>query len=416
MSSSASSSGTGCPFLDPAGSALHEEAAELRAAGPAVLVELPGKVMAWSVTRYGVIQALTTDPRVSRDFRRHWPGAADVPEGWVLGPVAFQDSFVNAYGAEHRKARGRIGPTFLPRRVELMRPQVQATADRLVAALGEVLPGEAVDLRTALSRPLTLTVICDLFGVPEGMRAALCAVIDAVLDSSLDERQALAAQTELAERLTALLAHKRAHPGADLATDLLLSERPGVESLSDEELIGTLFTMITGGFETAVNLITSAVLALFDHPAHLAEVRAGTIGWADVVEETLRVEGPVMHVPLRYAVAEIDLGEGVVIPAGDPIILGFAAAGRDPEAHPDRPDAFDPTRADKSHLAFGYGPHFCVGAPLARLEAEIALDTLFDRLPELAPARPGERPPRLPSMIINGPAELSVVPRPAARA
>ncbi|RKE18463.1 cytochrome P450 [Streptomyces sp. TLI_171] len=411
-----SSSESRCPFLDPTGSALHEEAARLRAQGPAVLVELPGGVRAWSVTRRAVIQALTTDPRVSRDHRRHWPGAADVPEGWVLGPVTFQDSFVNAYGAEHRRARGRIAPTFLPRRVESMRPLVQATADRLVAALGALAPGESVDLRTALSRPLTLTVICDLFGVPDGMRVALCDVIDQVLDSSLDEERALAAQRDLDQRLGALLAHKRAHPAADLTSDLLLSDRPGEQPLADPELTGTLFTMITGGFETAVNLITSAVLALLTHPEQLARVRAGTIGWADVVEETLRVEGPVMHVPMRYAIEDIDLGEGVVIGKGDPIVIGFAAAGRDPEAHPDRPDQFDPTRADKSHLAFGYGPHFCVGAPLARLEADIALTTLFGQLPELALARPGTAPPRLPTMIINGPAELAVVPRPGSSA
>ncbi len=401
-----------CPFLDPAGSALHAEAAGLREQGPAVWVELPGGVRAWSVTGYEAIQRVTTDPRVSRDHRLHWPGAGEVPEGWVLGPVAFQDSFVNQYGAEHRKSRGRIAPTFLPRRVESMRPQVQATADRLVAALGALAPGESADLRLALSRPLTLTVICDLFGVPEDLRGGLCEAIDTVLDSTLSEDVALAAQTDLNERLSGLLAHKRAHPASDLTSDLLLSDRPGERPLSDEELIGTLFTMITGGFETAVNLITSAVLALLTHPQELARLRAGGIGWSDVIEETLRVEGPVMHVPLRYAVEDLDLGEGVLIRKGDPIIIGFAAAGRDPRVHPDRPDEFDPTRADKGHLAFGYGPHFCVGAPLARLETEIALSTLFERLPDLALADPDRPPARIPSMIINGPAVLDVVPRP----
>ncbi|RPE35441.1 cytochrome P450 family protein [Kitasatospora cineracea] len=403
-----------CPFLDPAGAALHAEAAELREQGPAVWVELPGGVRAWSVTRHAVIQALTTDPRVSRDFRLHWPGAAEVPEGWVLGPVAFQDSFVNQYGAEHRAARNRLAPTFLPRRVERMRPQVQATADRLVAAMAELAPGERTDLRLALSRPLTLTVICDLFGVPEELRGALCEAIDTVLDSSLSEDRALAAQIELDFRLRELLARKRTDPAADLTSDLLLSDRPGERPLSEPELVGTLFTMITGGFETAVNLITSAALELLTHPAELARVRTGATGWADVIEETLRVEGPVMHVPLRYAVEDLDLGEGVLIRKGDPIILGFAAAGRDPRVHPERPDAFDPARADKSHLAFGHGPHFCVGAPLARLEAEIALSTLFARLPALALAEPDRTPDRLPSMIVNGPAALDVVPRPVA--
>ncbi|MFJ1752775.1 cytochrome P450 [Kitasatospora sp. NPDC088134] len=431
MSSSTSSSGTGCPVLDPSGSALHEEAAALRAAGPAVLVELPGKVLAWSVTRHSVIQALTTDPRVSRDFRRHWPGAADAPEGWALAAVAFQDSFFNMYGEEHRKARGRIAPAFSPRRVELMRPQVQATADRLVAALGEVPPGAEVDLRQALSLPLTMTVICDLFGVPEEMREALGHAIDAVLDSTLGPAEALAAQGELHARISAFIAYKRSRPGPDLTTDLLLGDgndgndrndgsggsggsgAPGPEPIPEPVLIGTMFAMIGAGYETAVNLITSAVQELLDHPEQLAAVRAGTVDWADVVEETLRLDGPVMHLPLRYALADLDLGEGVVIPQGDPIVIGFAAAGRDPQVHPSCPAEFDPARADKSHLAFGFGPHFCPGAHLARLEARIALATLFDRLPELAPARPGERPERIASIMVNGPARLDVVPRPA---
>ncbi|MGX4736742.1 cytochrome P450 family protein [Kitasatospora griseola] len=401
-----------CPFLDPTAGAIHAEAAGLRVQGPAVLVELPGQVRAWSVTRHAVIQALTTDPRVSRDFRRHWPGVGEVPDGWVLGSVAFQDSLVNRYGDEHRRARGRIAPSFLPRRVKPMRPQVQATADRLVAALGALAPGERADLRGALARPLTMTLICDLFGVPEEMRERLGHLIDRALDSSLAEDAALAVQNELYERLGELAKYKRAHPGADLTTDLLLSDRPGEQPLAEHELVGTLFTMIAAGFETAVNLIASAALLVLTHPEQLAGLRAGRIDWTDVIEETLRVEGPIMYVPLRYALEDIDLGEGVVIAKGDPIMVGFAAAGRDPQEHPDRPDEFDPTRADKGHLAFGHGPHFCVGAPLARLEAEVALSTLFERLPELALAEPGRRPARLPSLIVNGPERVEVVPRP----
>ncbi|MFJ5925786.1 cytochrome P450 [Kitasatospora sp. NPDC092948] len=406
------SSESRCPFLDPTAAAPHEEAAELRARGPAVLVELPGRIKAWSVTRHSVIQALTTDARVSRDFRRHWPGVGEVPDGWVLGSVAFQDSLVNRYGEEHRRARGRIAPTFLPRRVKLMRPQVQETADRLVAALGALAPGEQACLRGALARPLTMTVICDLFGVPQERRERLGVLIDRVLDSSLPEDVALAAQNELYERLGELAEYKRTDPGADLTTDLLLSDRPGEQPLAEHELVGTLFTMIAAGFETAVNLIASAALLLLTHPDELARLRAGGIDWTDVIEETLRVEGPVTYVPMRYALEDIDLGEGVLIAKGDPIMVGFAAAGRDPQEHPDRPDEFDPTRADKGHLAFGHGPHFCVGAPLARLEAEVALSTLFEHLPELALADPGKPPARVPSLIVNGPETVRVVPRP----
>ncbi|MEU3492621.1 cytochrome P450 [Kitasatospora cineracea] len=401
----------GCPVLDPAGAALHAEAAELREQGPAVWVELPGGVRAWSVTRHAEIQALAADPRLSRDHR-HWPDAHLAPEGWALAPFAFQDSFFNTHGAEHRRARARIAPAFSPRRVELLRPHVRETAERLVGALAALPPGTRADLRQTLSLPLTMTVICDLFGVPEHLRGALGHAIDTLMDSSLAPPAALAAQAELAVRLAELLAHKRAHPAADLTGDLLLSAGPDGHPLPEPLLLGTLFAMVGAGYETTVNLITSAAHELLTHPAELARAREGATGWADVIEETLRVEGPVMHLPLRYALADVDLGEGVLIRKGDPVLLGFAAAGRDPRVHPADPDAFDPGRPDKSHLAFGYGPHFCLGAHLARLEAETALSTLFARLPALALAEPDRPPTRLPSMIVNGPATLDVVPRP----
>ncbi|WP_405590867.1 cytochrome P450 [Streptomyces sp. NBC_01190] len=400
-----------CPVLDPTGRAMHAEAAALRAR-PAVLVELPGPVHAWAVTRHSVIQALTNDPRVSRDSRRHWPGVADMPEGWSLAPLALQQSFFNFYGEEHRTSRRRVAPTFSPRHVEQMRPQVQATADRLVDALAALPPGAGADVRQALALPLTITVICDLFGVPDHLRAKVGTGIDAVLDSSLDPADSQAALTELYDRLGELLRYKREHPATDLTSDLLLPSDPGEEPMSDDVLLGTLFLMIGAGYETTVNLITSAVQAVLTHPENLARIHEGTIGWQDVVEETLRIDGPIMHIPMRCALEDIDLGEGVIIRKGDAITVGFAAAGRDPELHPDRPESFDPTRAGKEHLAFGHGPHFCLGAHLARLEAGIALTTLFERFPDAVLAHPEQRPARINSFIINGPASLEIIPRP----
>ncbi|MDI5963769.1 cytochrome P450 family protein [Streptantibioticus silvisoli] len=403
-----------CPVLDPTARAAHAEAAALRAEGPAVLVELPGGVRAWSVTRHNVIQALTGDPRVSRDFRQHWPGLADVPEGWPLAPVALQQNFLNAYGTEHHRLRRSVAPSFTPRRVEEMRPQVQATADHLISTLAELPPGESVDLRKALSLPLTITVICDLFGVPDFLRGPLGAAIDAVLDTAADLERGLAIQTELHRLLTRLLRHKESHPGTDLTSDLITGSAADGPPLSEPELLDTFFLMLGAGYETAVNLITSAVHAALTHPEHLGAVRENTIGWGDVIEETLRHQGPVNYLPMRYAVEDIDLGDGVLIRQGDPIIIAFAAAGRDPELHPQNPDEFDPTRASKEHLAFGHGPHFCLGAHLARLEAHIALATLFTRLPHVALAHPEEPPSPVPSFIVNGPSSLHVVPTPAA--
>jgi cytochrome P450 len=407
-----SSSAIRCPVLDPTARAIHAEAAALRAGGPAVLVELPGPVHAWSVTRHSVIRDLTNDPRVSRDARRHWPGLAEVPEGWALAPIVLMQSFFNAYGEEHRRFRRRIAPSFSPRRVGRMRSRIQATADHLVEALAALPPGVTVDVRQGLSLPLAQTVICDLFGVPDYLRGKLGSAIHAVLDPSVGPEQALAIQAELNNRLTALLRHKRAHPADDLASDLLRSSESGDEPIPDAVLLDTLFLVIGAGYETSVNLITNAVGILLANPGGLAGIRAGTVSWQDIVEESLRYEGPAMHLPMRFALEDIDLGEGVVIRKGDPIIIGFAAAGRDPELHPSCPESFDPARPSKEHLAFGHGPHFCLGAHLARLETEIALATLFTRLPDLALAHPGDQPARLPSFVVNGLAGLEIVPHP----
>ncbi|WP_329491653.1 cytochrome P450 [Kitasatospora sp. NBC_01246] len=186
----------------------------------------------------------------------------------------------------------------------------------------------------------------------------------------------------------------------------------GDDRPTEEQSRDTLFLMIGAGYETAVNLITSAVHALLTHRRFLALVHEGTLGWEDVIEETLRHEGPVMHLPLRYALEDIDLGEGVVVRRGEPILLAFGAAGRDPEVHLDRPDDFDPTRPAKDHLAFGHGPHFCLGAPLARLEAEVALSGFFGSYPDAVLAPEGPPPVRLRSAVVNGPAELWIVPAP----
>lgn len=402
---------TRCPVLDPTGRAMHAEATALRKA-PAVLVELPGPVHAWAVTRHSVIQALTNDPRVSRDIRRHWPDLARIPDGWPLAALALQQSFFNFYGEEHRRARRRVAPTFSPRQVERMRAQVQTTADQLVDALAAMPPGTVADIRQTLALPLTLTVICDLFGVPDHLRTGLGTAIDAVLNSSLSPQEAQTANDNLYDLLHELLQHKRTHPATDLTSNLLLPPDPDQEPPTDDILLGTLFLMIGAGYETTVNLITSAVHAVLNHPETLDQIQHGTINWTDVIEETLRIEGPIMHIPLRCALEDIDLGEGVTIHKGQAITLAFAAAGRDPNLHPQHPETYDPTRPNKEHLAFGHGPHYCLGAHLARLEATIALTTLFNRLPQLTPAHPNQQPPRVKSFIINGPSHLHVIPQP----
>ena len=397
-----------CPVLDPSARALHAEAAGLRAQGPATRVVLPGDVLAWSVTRFAQIKALTSDHRVSRDPHRHWPGLAGIPEGWPLSAFVLSESAFNSYGSEHRRLRALISTAFTPRRTEALRPRVKAIVDRLVTGLTRVEPGQPVGLRAAFAYHVPAEVICDLFGVPSRMRAQMRRLIDGVLNTSAGAEQARADFLDLRACMAALIADKRAHPGQDMVSDLIAA-RDTEGRLDEEQLIGTCILMVGAGSETAVNLILKAVHALLTHPDQLALLRAGTVTWADVIEETLRAEGAVGHMPLRYAVEDIDLGDGVVITAGDAIILGFGAAGRDPAVHGADADVFDATRHSKEHLAFGHGPHFCLGAPLARIEADIALRELFGAFPHLALADPGRPPRPLESFVINGFQELTVL-------
>ncbi|HZG03713.1 MAG TPA: cytochrome P450 [Streptomyces sp.] len=364
------------------------------------------------MTGYEYVKRLAGDRRVSRDPRQHWPELERIPQDWALNVWVRVVSAFTSYGAEHRRLRNMIAPSFTPRRTEALRPRVQGIVDRLIAELETVPPGEPVDLRARFAYRIPTEVICDLFGVPDDLRAWTLRAIDAVLDTAASPEQARADYADLWACMHALAEAKRAEPGEDMTSDLIAA-RDGDFRFDEEQLISTLILMIGAGSETAVNLIAKAVLALLTHPDQFALLRSGKATWDDVIDETLRLDGPIMHMPLRYAVEDIDL-DGVRIRKGDAIILAFGAAGRDPALNGEDADAFDLTRTEREHLAFGYGVHYCLGAPLARLEASIALPALLDRFPGIRLAvEPGELVPQQ-SFIANGHQSLPVLLTPAA--
>jgi cytochrome P450 len=395
-----------CPVvIDPAGTDLHAEGERIRANGPVSQVELPGGVLAWSVTGYEAAKQALTDSRLSKDPRRHWSAYVDGKIGmdfpligWVL-----MENMATTYGEDHSRLRRLTAKAFTNHRVESLRPNVLRTVDDLLAALGTFRYDEVIDLKKEFAHKLPSQVICDLFGVPDDRRGPILRGGEINVDTTISPEESAANVEQWTRDLHDFVDAKKSMPGDDLTTDLLQAE----EQLTEAELMGTLHLMLATGTEPVMNLLANAVRALLSHPEQLEQAKFGAVPWSEVIEEVLRNEAPVAHLPFRFPVEDVEIA-GVKIPKGEPVLINFAAVARDPEVHGDAAADFDITREDKLHLSFGYGAYRCIGYPLALMEANIALPALFERFPDLSLAVPADEIAPQITFIMNGLLNLPV--------
>ncbi|EWC63042.1 putative cytochrome P450 hydroxylase [Actinokineospora spheciospongiae] len=375
--------------------ALH---AELRRAAPVREAIFPRGFKGWLVTAYDDAKVALTDPRISKGVA----GFAPVMDRHRLTdatPLPFRvelaTHMLNSDPPDHTRLRKLVTKAFTSRVVGRLRDRVEGIADGLLDAMAG---RDTVDLLDDYAFPLPITVISELLGVPEADRDDFRSWTSTMITTGPPE-VTTAAGDAMGRYLAELIEHKRREPAEDLLSDLVGAHDDG-DRLSSAELVSMAMLLLIAGHETTVNLIGNGVLALLRNPDQLAALRADPALLPGAVEEFLRFEGPINIATMRYTTAPITLG-GVEVPEGEFVMVSLVSANRD-EAHTDRPDRLDITRAQSAHLAFGHGIHYCVGAPLARLEAATAIGRLLDRFPALSLAADPEELRWRDSTLVRG--------------
>ena len=336
----------------------------------------------WVLTRYEDCVAVLRDQRFGREEFQQMLTAVygnDTEKPQLPRSMLFRDP------PDHTRLRALVSKAFTPRTIEVMRGHIQDIVDRL---LGRALAQGGMDVMEDLAYPLPVTVICEMLGVPVGDHASIrgwsadiARSLDAIglpSDQSIVERGRIA-RRQLADYFRALVPERRARPQPDLLSGLLAAEEQG-DKLTEPEVIAMCLLLFIAGHETTVNLIGNGLLALLRHPEQLARVQADPALVPNAVEELLRYDSPVQRTA-RITTEEVDLA-GHHITKGAMVVVALGAANRDPAQFAD-PDRLDVTRRDVRHVSFGFGIHFCLGAPLARVEGQIALGALLRRAPGL---------------------------------
>ncbi|MGY2008358.1 cytochrome P450 family protein [Nocardia gipuzkoensis] len=397
---------TECPHaatlvIDPMVGDLGTETSRLRAAGPLARIELLG-VPAWTVTQHALARQLLVDTRLVKDIGAWslWQSGAVTRQWPLIGMIDAGRSMFTVDGAEHRKLRIKTTQALTKRRLDALRPAIERMTAELLDDLAEAgRDGAAVDLKTVFAYPLPMRVISELMGVDRADHPMLLSWYKAFFSLLTPQDERLRVIDELDVYFTDLVRKKTADPTDDLTSALIVGD--DIEPLTEEEVVGNLKALVAAGHETTIGLILNAVRALLGRPDQLSAIRTGELTWEAAVEETLRWDSPVTHLLMRFATEDIAVGD-TVIAQGEGVVMSYRAIGRDFAVHGPDADDFDVTRPTANrHLAFGYGPHICPGAALARLEAGIALPALFDRFPGLRFAVPVEEIRNLPVLTQN---------------
>ncbi|MFE7183597.1 cytochrome P450 family protein [Streptomyces erythrochromogenes] len=369
------------PYADPAFLAdpfpLYRE---LREEGPVRRVVAAGGLDVWLVTRYEDGLAALSDSRLSSDVR----DASD-PRLLAQLPGTERESMLSnmlrSDPPDHTRLRRLVSKAFTARRVAEMRPRIQAVTDSLLDAIA---PAGRADLVADFALPLPVTVIGELLGVPADDRLDFQRWTDRMIMRGAeppDPAVVNEAWQHMRAYVTGLIRDKRAAPGDDLLSGLITA-RDEEQRLSEDELIAMVFLLLAAGYITTVNLISGGIAMLLAHPGQLDLLRSEPELLGSAIEEFLRYDGPVSPGIARFAREDVEIA-GTAVPRGATVLIASAIADRDPARFPD-PDRLDITRQDNAHLAFGHGVHYCLGAPLARMEGHIAIGTALRRLPGLA--------------------------------
>ncbi|WP_020638162.1 cytochrome P450 [Amycolatopsis balhimycina] len=361
------------PFGSAAGLDIDPAYAKARDTPGMIRIKLPYGEPAWLAVRYDDVRLVVGDRRFSRAMAVE----ADVPR---MGPVKLDAGIIVKDPPDHTRLRKLVAKAFTVRRVAHLRPRIRELAEELVDAM--TARGAPVDLVEHFALSLPVAVICELIGVPVADRPKFRAWSDAFLSTNRTTAEQFAAnREEFREYMSGLIAARRAAPADDLMT-ALIEARDEHDRLSELELTDMCLGLLVAGHETTASHIPNFVVVLLAHPERLAELRADLDLMPAAVEELMRFT-PLSYGPgfPRYATEDIEVG-GVLVRAGEPVVVNFAAADRDPRQFPD-PDELRFDREDNQHLGFGHGVHHCLGAPLARAELQEGLRALLAKLPGL---------------------------------